>query len=264
VAEALADLQRWMLGALDHPGPAGAGAGVGAVLAPSPTMTAAACLDVYRRGYRQRLLECMREMHPGLVHLAGQELFDAFALDYLAAHPPAGYTLSRLADGFADHLDAACPEAERGPWTDLVVDVARFERAFLAVYDGPGTEGSAPVWTAGTGGLRVTPAPCLHLLRSRFPAGAYVCAVRRGEQPPMPTPEPTFEALVRRDYVVERVPLGAGAYAALEALVAGAGPDEAARAGSVTESDVVGWVTEWAERGLFSQISVPGREARCS
>ena len=32
----------------------------------------------------------------------GEELFDAFAVDYLAARPPAGYSLSRLGDNFPD------------------------------------------------------------------------------------------------------------------------------------------------------------------
>src|SRR5215212_11769713 len=135
MADGLAELQRWMVGAL-RGDPAGAVLGP-AMLAPSPTMTPEACLDVYRRGYRLRLLECMREMHPGLLHLAGDELFEAFALDYLAAHPPVGYSLARLGDGFADHLDATRPADEDGAWADLVIDVVRFERAFLDVYDGP-------------------------------------------------------------------------------------------------------------------------------
>jgi hypothetical protein len=232
--DGLAALQRWMIGALQD----GTVSAVEDVLVPSPTMSAADGLEVYRRGFRLRLLECLREMHPGLRHLAGDDLFDAFALDYLAFHPPAGYSLSRLGAGFADHLDETCPDADRGPWTDLVVDVVRFEQAFLDVYDGP---------------------PGVRVLRSRFPVGDYVCAVRRGEEPPMPAPAPAYEALVRRDYVVERVPLTARSCPVLEALLAGAGPAEAAWAGGVTESEVLGWTAAWAERGLLA----PRKEATC-
>ena len=274
-APGLADLQRWMIGALhgDEDGPP---VDIG-VLAPSPTMTALQCLDVYRHGYRLRLLECLRAMHPGLLHLAGEELFDAFALDYLAARPPRSYSLSRLGDGFADHLaatrpDRDAPDAEREVWPDLLIDVVRFEGAFLEVYDGPGVEGGravsstdVPIDPDGARLVGVSGVPCLRMLRSRFPVGEYVCAVRRGEQPSMPAPRPTYEALVRRNYVVELLPLTAASSRILETLLAGADVAQAADACGTTERQVLGLIRSWADRGLFSEVAVATRrEATCS
>jgi hypothetical protein len=263
----LAEVQRWMLDAL-HQADGGHPAGP-AVLAPSPTMTAGQCLDVYRRGYRLRLLETLWAMHPALRHLTGDELFDAFALDYLAACRPSSYSLFRLGDGFADHLAATRPDSEE-TWPDLLIDVARFERAFLEVYDGRGAEGGTVATSdevpsdRGRGRfVTVTPVPCLRVLRSRFPVGEYVRAVRRDENAGMPAPRPTYEALVRRNYVVDVVPLTARSCPALETLLAGADVAGAARAIGASDGQVLAWVRSWAERGLFTHITLR-KEATCS
>jgi hypothetical protein len=263
----LAELQRWMLDALhasDESPPVDSG-----VLAPSPTMTAGQCLDVYRRGYRLRLLESLRAVHPALRHLTGDELFDAFALDYLSANPPASYSLFDLGAGFADHLAATRPDTGE-TWPDLLVDVVKFERAFLEVYDGPGAEGGTVASSIdvpsdpGSGGLvTVTPVPCVRILRSRFPVGEYVCGVRRDENPGMPAPRPTYEALVRRRYVVDLVPLTTRSCRALETLLAGADVSRAARAAGTGDGQVLAWMRSWADGGLFAHITLR-KEATCS
>jgi hypothetical protein len=221
------------------------------VVAPSPTLTAEARFDLYRRGYRLRLLECLRAMHPALRHALGDDLFDGFALDYLAVHPSTSYTLARLDEGFAAHLEATRP-ASGESWPDFLVDVVRFERAFLEVYDGEGVEGvpvagATDVVAAAAAGaaVAVDPVPCLRLLRSTYPVGDYVRAVRRGERPPLPLPRPTWLALVRRDWVVDVVPLEAESFAALADLVDGA---------ATSDETVLGRVESWADQGLFVRI----------
>ncbi len=237
------------------------------VIAPSPTQTAAERLDVYRRGYHLRLLECLRAMHPALRHALGDELFDDFAEDYLAARPSCSYTLARLDEGFAAHLSATRPDrdlpaAAREPWPDFLVDVVRFERAFLDVYDGEGVEGRPIASSAdvpdGSGvhpsAVAVDPVPCLRTLHSRYPVGEYVMAVRRGERPGLPMPDPTDLALVRRDFVVELVCLDAASSTALAVLLDGVDSAGAAAATGTSEATVRGWITSWANRGLFAGI----------
>src|SRR5919197_5335299 len=126
----LAAVQRWFQAAiLDETPPADA----------ADVLHQAARLDVYRKAYRARLLTCLRDTHPGLRHALGEELFDAFALDYLETHPSRRYTLFRLSEAFADHLAATRP-GDRG-WPDFIIDLARLERTFMEVYEGPGVEG---------------------------------------------------------------------------------------------------------------------------
>ncbi len=217
------------------------------VLAPSATLTAAERLDLYRRGYTLRLLECLRAMHPALRHALGDELFDGFALDYLAARPSISYTLSRLDEGFAAHLAATRPVSDEF-WPDFLIDVVCFERAFLEVYDGEGVEGrpiAGATDVAPGATVTVDAVPCLRLLHSRYPVGDYVRAVRRGEQPALPLPRSTWLALVRRNWVVELVPLDAESFAVLAGLLGGA---------ATSDGTVLGRIASWADQGLFRRI----------
>ncbi len=239
-----------MLGVLRGDGPVDACGRI----TPSATLTADERLGLYRRGYRLRLLESLRGMHPALRHLLGDEVFDAFALDYLQARPPASYTLFDLDAAFASHLAATRPTSDEA-WPDLVIDVVRFERAFLEVYDGAGPEGAAIASAADLvpgAPASVVAVPGVRLLRSRYPVGDYVLAVRRGEAPPPPRPASTHLALLRRDWVVTLVPLTAESHAALEELLAGA-----------TAPPGHPWLAAWADAGLFREIRTSRRVPCC-
>jgi hypothetical protein len=100
-------------------------------------------VGIYAGGYRLRLLECMRATFPLLQAALGERLFDAFALDYIAAHPSRSHTLHALGDGFAAHLAATRParsDSDDGDWADFMIALATFERALCEIYDGPGDE----------------------------------------------------------------------------------------------------------------------------
>lgn len=101
-------------------------------------------LAIYAGGYRMRLLECMRASFPLLHAALGERLFDAFALDYIAAHPSRSHTLHALGEGFATHLAATRParsDTDDGDWADFMIALTTFERALCEIYDGPGDEG---------------------------------------------------------------------------------------------------------------------------
>lgn len=212
-------------------------------------------LAIYQRGYLARLVECLRAMHPALRHALGDDLFDRFARDYLASNPSRRYTLCDLDAGLAGHLDATRPREDGEGWPELIVDLARLERAFNEVYDGPGTEGERVLDAADLGpepdrrwlGAVLEPVPCLRLLSSRYPVGDYLAAVRRGDSPPLPRPAPTFLALCRRDWVVTFTALDRGGFRALRALVAGTIVGDAL----VGRAQGWSWVQDWADRGFF-------------
>ncbi|MEU9113764.1 DNA-binding domain-containing protein [Streptomyces sp. NPDC048483] len=216
----LADTQRWLQHAiLDPAGPPGT---VDEVLTRSRELSSRQRLDVYRRGYRLRLLEVMRGLHPGLRALLGPELFDDFALDYLEACPSRSYTLFQLDARFVDHLrahrpDRNLPSGRREGWVDLIVDLARYERAFAEVYDGPGTEGGPSPHS----GPAPAPAACLRVLRVCAPVHTYHATVRRGLPAEPPAPGPVHLALSRRDYVVKVTELEPDGYRLLSARLAG-------------------------------------------
>jgi hypothetical protein len=265
----LARVQRWMQAVITHPDGVAEGVasdGARAALAGSagwpadvvrgsPRLPAGERLALYSRDYRLRLLECLRACHPALRELLGGELFDAFAFDYLRAHPPRGWTLAQLGGGFAGHLDRTRPA--EGEWETLIVELARLERAFAEVYDGPGVEGEQilrpdalphepdPWWL----GARLEAVPCLRLMRSRFPVGPYLRAVRAGGHPVAPPARESFLALSRTNWVVTVTDLGAREHAALEAVTGGRPP------GELAEPRAWEWLRGWVAAGFLRGLA---------
>lgn len=244
-APSLVEAQRWLQQAILAPagGPAEPAESVEQVLTASSLLTARQRLEIYRRGYRLRLLEAMRRLYPGLRALLGEELFDDFASDYLDANPSHSPTLARLGDVFADHLasrrpDRALPPERREAWVDLLLDVARYERVFTAVYDGPGVEELATT-AADLGQVDldsvVTAAPCLRTLNLCAPVHRYVASVRRGERPRPPRARQVLLVICRDQYTVTATELGASDYALLRSLARG-GPVRVAAARACVDS----------------------------
>ena len=236
------------------------------MLTSSAGLSAQQRLGIYRRGYRLRLLEAMRELYPGLRALLGPELFDDFAQEYLDACPPRSRSLADLGRRLAGYLaaqrpDRAEPPARREAWIGVVIDMARYELAFAEVYDGPGTEGlSVPgelPQPPGGGDWAITLAPCLRALRLRGPVHAYRAAVRGGQAPAPPESRPVRLALSRRDFVVTVTELPAGPHRFLSALLAGCPVRSAARLAGAGTADVGRWLSGWAASGWI----VPGTTA---
>ncbi|WP_424888554.1 DNA-binding domain-containing protein [Streptomyces sp. XH2] len=192
----LAATQRWLQAAILDPAATGRYA-VGDVVTASRRLSARERLRIHQQGYRLRLAECMRSLHPGSAHLLGREIFDGFALAYLEAHPSRSPTLAGLSDGFAGHLARTRPDsapgAQREPWIDLLIDLVRFERVFTEVLDAPGTRPLRLFWACA-------------------PVHAYLTEVRRGRDPEPPAPHPVRLAVTRRDHTVVTRELSRAAY----------------------------------------------------
>jgi hypothetical protein len=186
----LTDLQDWFQNAiLDPHGRSGEGPELtSAVLTGSARQTASERLAVYQRGYRLRLLGSLRTCFPALRHLLGPEAFDVLAREYIEAVPPSSYTLDHAMQGFPVRLahgrpDAQRPDDERDPWVDLVVDLARFERAFAEVFSA------------------CEPAP-QRQLACRHPVQTYAAAIAHGREPAPPEARPVLLTLRRRGHTV--------------------------------------------------------------
>src|SRR5258707_1575006 len=156
----LGQLQRWMQAAIMHP--AGIAEGIASaearsyidvgpdeaerVVTRSRAMTALERLAIYAYAYSARLVECLSEEFPVLKHALGEEVFDAFAVEYLERYPSRSYTLFQLGVNFPRFLAETRPdrEADEGvaaEWPDFLIDLATLERTFSEVFDGPGVEG---------------------------------------------------------------------------------------------------------------------------
>ncbi len=271
VAGRVEELQRWMQELIRHPRAAGGEAAVDDVLTASSQLSSRQRLGIYQSAYVARLLECLRAEFPATVALAGEESFAGLARGYLETHPSRSYTLGNLGAGFPVFLRSVRPprdaDAADPDFADAMIETARVERIYSEVFDGPGPE-EFPAFDPGQiaseqfGESRLDFHACVRLVRLPFPVHAVITAVRRGEAWEMPTAEPTYLVVTRRDYVVRRFAVEPLAFALLECLKAG----ETVGAGlacvfenedvtAKTMRDVGTWFEAWAAAPLFRGIA---------
>ena len=287
----LGQIQRWMQAAIMHP--VGVAEGIASaearrhidvgpdeaetVVTRSRALTALERLAIYGYAYYARLLECLRDEFPVLKHALGEELFDAFAAEYLKQYPSRSYTLFQLGTNFPRFLAETRPDQERtessaADWPDFLIDLATLELTFNEVFDGPGVE-RAPLLDAGQL-LAILPerllearlvcVPCLRLLALRYPVHKYLTGVRRHEDPDPPGPAETCLAVTRRRYVVRHYELSPPAYQLLYALRGGesvglaisravetAGPDL-----DRLQDNLWTWFHDWAAEGFFHTVEL--------
>lgn len=262
----LAHHQAWLVDAIRR-GP-GAPGEAGSMLRSTPALPAVQRLEIYRNAYRARLLQAFHAIFPGLLHALGEELLDAFALQFLARHPPRHFSVNRVADGFADHLrrtrPAAAPEAD---WSDFVIDLAALESALLQVSEAPGLEHLPPpdAFALRAGSLdgllasRPRQAPCTRLLRCRHPVHAYLQALRAGGMPPLPAPRDCALALTRVDWRLATRELAPVQWELLARLNGDTRVDQALRAVAALDLRPVPtpelarrWLANFAAQGLLA------------
>jgi hypothetical protein len=233
-------------------------------------------LEIYHRAYYARLIECLREEYPVLLHALGDEAFDAFAVAYLQKYPSRSYTLNRLGDYFRQYLSETRPESEMGEkvspidWPAFLIDLVTLEMTYNEIFDGPGVEGNellnldqvlaitAERWPEA----RLEPVCCLRLLQLSYPVHRYYAAVRKKKEARLPKPSTTHLAITRRQFVVRRYELTRLQYRLLDALVRGATLGEAIR--GVTERGGPGldrlaqnlrqWFRNWTAEGFFQAV----------
>ena len=192
-------------------------------------------VGIYARGYRARLLECLRADFPALRLFTGDTVFDLFAEDYVAASPPRARSLYGFGAGFADHLAARQPPeaSEPGSVLGLPAQLARIERARSEAQRAPGVEteavppGADLVFAPGARLRR--PDSCI-LLRLDYDFVPLLAAADRGEQGELPPATRSLVAVARAGWRVRVHRLDAWRYAFLAAL--GAEGTEVQRAAS--------------------------------
>jgi hypothetical protein len=288
----LDQIQRWMQSVIMHPQGLTAGIESDAaraeiditanelesVIGRSRALGSLERLEVYGNAYFARLLECLREEFSAVAHAVGEETFDSFSFEYLHTYPSRSYTLGVLGAKFPDFLEETRPprdpEDGDGPdWADFLIDLARLERLYSDVFDGPGIE-DIPALTADDFRVippdawpqaRLVPAPCFRLIALRFPAHEYISAMREDREPEIPAAEPTWLALTRRNYVVRRIPVTEVQYELLSALGEGAPVGEAIERVAESQEDLdmeqfagelQEWFREWSSARLFNRIEL--------
>jgi len=263
MSEDLHALEAWMQGCILRPDRAMQAESIRAHLVASPTLSPAARLAIYQRGYVARLLQCLEGQFKALCHTLGKELFADFVAEYLRAHPSRSSTLSDLGARFPDYLeetrpDAGLPPAEREAWADFMVDLARYEWALYLAFDMEGHEGS-PLADPATPDAALRPQLSLRLSRHAFPVDAYHHGVRSGLSPEMPAPLDTRLCVLRKDFRIGIFRLTAPQHDFLARARAGQDIETALRETAAEHGVTAGeaaeawgrWRGRWIEQGFF-------------
>lgn len=287
--QSLEDLQAWFQTVMTHP--VGVRAGIASaeatrlidvspdnlnrVILPSTKLNSLDRLQIYGSAYFGRLIECLQAQFPAVRHAVGEESFNAFAYGYLIQNPSMSYTLASLGYGFDEFLAATRPSADDSTagepdFADFVVDLARLEKTYNQVFDGPGPEAArlmqpddfAGLTAAGFANCRLVLFGCVRLATFRFPVHEYASELRRGLDPVIPSARETKLVITRRDYIVRRFEINELQYRLLSSLQLNATVGEAlvslfddpAVDLTAVQAELQPWFYEWAAAPLFASL----------
>ena len=292
----LGSLQRWFQAVVTHPGGVERGAAefaaeqsptIEEVATGSAMQTSAERLGVYAHAYWARLLECLREEFPVVRQLVGDEAFDQFAVGYLMEHPSQSYTLAELGRRLAAYLvrtlgrltddESASDDDAAAHFGGFVVDLATLERSIGEVFDLVGGEtlgflqadDLASIPAQERASLRLTPLATFRVSAFDYDVNSYFTASRKhSDAMPNLTPNPTFVALSRREYIVRRTPLSKAQHTVLTTIFAGASLGDALAAllaeqqglsfadrEPLSPAKIESWFADWAAAGFFGRLT---------
>lgn len=286
----LDQIQKWMQSVITHP--EGVVAGLESpeakqqisvspetiedVVTRSQSLTSLQRLQVYGNAYYARLVECLQGEFPAVSHAVGAETFDVLAMGYLQSYPSRSYTLAQLGTNFPQFL-AEIPlpalTSETEDFAAFLIELAKLERLYSEVFDGPGSEGEPPLspselqqispdaWPE----VKLVPVPSLRLATFRFPVQEYITAVHHEGNATVPAPGETRLAINRRDFIVRRVALDPVQYGLLSHLIEGLPLGESiVQALDDTDTDfeelasqLQTWFQEWATGQFFASVQLP-------
>jgi hypothetical protein len=253
-AAGLAAQQVWLESAILGPRPGAAE--VEARLTGSRRMTAEERLEVYRQGYRARLVECLADDYPAVKDLLGDDGFDSLASSYVEKFPSHSPSLNRYGVRMADLL------RERGDALGAFAsDLARLEWALVeAIHAPPASALALQSGASASGEMRLLAAPSVQLLLFQHPVNRHYQAFRDGA-PRGVEAGPAATLVHRQGWVVWRRDVSPAMAVVLGEILAGATLGSALAAAETSETGPdAGEVTEafrdWVAGGVFSDASV--------
>ena len=192
----------------------------------SATLSSLERIEIYRRGYHARLIECLLDDYPVLAHALGEEAFEALCRRYIARHPSSAPSLNYFGRHMADFCRS---EPVRVP--GFAADLARLEWAIVLCIHAPtsaaiGFEDLARVPSERWPAARFRVNPSLEILHLEYPVNAYLQAYRNGKPSDLPGPHPTSLAVYRTGRSVWRLELEATMVTLIESLAKGATLEE--------------------------------------
>lgn len=235
------------------------GLSVEAVLTRSPALSARERLGIYHSGYRARLLECLADDYPALLHTLGHDAFEQLVRGYVAKYPPHAATLN----AYGRHMPQWCRDRALNDALFLS-DLARLEWALVEIVH----ESSSPklqaealhaVLPKGLDNVVLQPSAALRVLRFDYPVNAFYRAFREDAEIGPPQPQPCGVAVFRDGRTLYRMDLTLPMVSLLEALASGRPLGAALTVlqshPGVEPGQVRVWFERWVSDGLFTSVS---------
>ena len=267
-APSLADLQAWFGAAIAIPLPdeypgnpleislPGLAAEAEARLRSKGGMGGFARLGVYNQQYWFRLVSVMQADYACVIHLMGLKAFNAWAVRYLVAHPPASAFLADLDRDFPAFL----AQSYAGPEREAVLQAAAYERALSQAFDAPEglTLAAAALPPEALLAERLRLAPHVTALHLDWDFAEYRsrCLPDESLEAPMDPPQPASAAWVihrTAALAIGKAEIPAAALALLRAFP-GTLPEafarlEGAADQAMLEREIPRWFQAWAAEG---------------
>ena len=168
----------------------------------SEKLSAEEHLAIYRRSYLARLRSCMAQQFSALEYALGEELFRAFADDYLVQHPSSHYNLSLLGLHFPVHLENTRPDVDqekKEDWIDFMIELAIFEYQVHQLFEQRADENYQTATSQDPEETLVL-LPVCSLFKFRFPIRAFYTAFKNGERPELPFENESCCIVLRQQY----------------------------------------------------------------
>jgi hypothetical protein len=274
---ALSPLQRWFAAVVMHP--AGVSEGVLAapaqeavpvtlsdldrVVRPSARLSALERLAIYRDAYRARLVECLVDDYPAVLHALGHDAFESLCERYLDRHPSTSPSLNF----FGRHFASFC-RGSGDPCADFITELATLEWSMVEVLhaapaDNLSLDELSAVPLTAWESARFVPSQTVRVFQFDYPINAFYQAFRQGDAPEVPSGSRTATAVFRDGATLWRMELSPPMYQLLRSLLDGA-PLGAAlttlvESGGLGEDQapqVMVWFRDWVRHGIFGAIEL--------
>lgn len=174
----------------------------GSVVKESSRLSAKEHLAIYQRSYIARLRNCMAQHFSALEYCLGEELFTAFADEYLAENPSTHYNLGELGRGFTKYLENARPDreaTEKEEWIDFIIALADFEFKLNEIFEEQAEE-HYKLATSNTNEANLKLVPICYLFKYDFPVQNYYSDFKHERTPEVPLKQLSYCVVLRHNF----------------------------------------------------------------
>ncbi len=159
-------------------------------------------LAIYQRSYIARLRNCMSTQFSALEYALGEDIFIAFADDYLASRPSYNYNLGLLGKHFAEHLEENRPDKDleqKESWINFVIELAQFEYDLGVIFEQKADE-NYQLAKEDSSEEQLDLVPICELFKFDFPVRGFYSDFKNGKEPNLPFEYESYCVVLRHNF----------------------------------------------------------------